>query len=263
MPGGWPEDELVAEHRRRGPPEHERSGWPESAVPPRHRTPPPGRGGGPPEPAPRPPSYAWSSHEEAIERQRYGPSDALEDPASEPERLPPMMDLDPDPPRQLDAWSAYEEVHRSRSGPDPQTEPDAPVSRRKAPLANWSDSVPDAPPFGELVTGPMPIETLEPPEPPEPDDDELSESSRERRSVSIGRRPPRPRATEPRDRGMLRGRAPARPGTPNPRQPDAPSLRRALRPTRDMARVQQRDETATKKYPAGQSPKDEPSDSDS
>lgn len=139
--------------------------------------------------------------------------------------------FDPEPPLQLDVWSAYEQLQRSRLGPDEQTEPDAPVARRGpgradlsgAALASEEDSSrrPEAP-------RPAPrVETT--------DTDTSPEGKAAPRSLGVARRPERPAPPEPRDRGgaMLRGRAPARPTPPLPaRQPDAPSLRRARRPAR-------------------------------
>ncbi|MCA9708787.1 MAG: hypothetical protein KDK70_23275, partial [Myxococcales bacterium] len=111
----------------------------------------------------------------------------------------------------LDGWPLYEEARRSRLGPDEQTEPDAPVTRRGAARAEIS---------GAAVASSSPGER--PSSRPHP-----------KSSLGLARRPERPRPPEPRERGaLLRGRAPARPSSPVPRQNDAPSLRHARRPSR-------------------------------
>ncbi|MCX4244164.1 tumor necrosis factor receptor family protein [Paraliomyxa miuraensis] len=156
------------------------------------------------------------------------------------------VDLDglPDP-RQLEAWSPYEEAHRTRLGPDDQTEPDAPVARRSparpeisgAALASGED---------EEVMAMRRSETRATRRANESENEVRAELPA--RSLSAARRPERPAAPQPPERsaGLLRGRAPARPTAPTPpaRQADAPSLRRARRPTRS------RDETPTSEYEA-------------
>lgn len=167
------------------------------------------------------------SAEDMVRRRREtaaSPS-ARPGPADDAMRLGPGREAEP---RQLDVWSAYEEVQRSRPAPEDRTEPDAPVVRRGSARA-------------DLISGAATT-----------DEDEVEPSNPPARVVSrtlsAVRRPERPAAPEPRERtpaALLRGRAPARPTpTPPPRQSDAPSLRRARRPTRG------RDESPTSEYEA-------------
>ncbi len=120
--------------------------------------------------------------------------------------------------QELDAWSPYEDARRSRLGPDDQTEPDAPVRRGQARAEISGAARASSGPIEERRSSSRPVKV----------------------SLGAGRRPERPRPPEPRERGGLsRGRAPARP-TPAGRQSDAPSLRRAKRPSRA------RDDTTSK-----------------
>jgi hypothetical protein len=154
--------------------------------------------------------------------------------------------FDPEPPLQLDVWSAYEHIQRAKLGPDEQTEPDAPVARRGPGRADLGGSVAASEQDAARRSETRTTARL--------DEDAPAETTGSARSLGVARRPERPRAPEPRDRGvaMLRGRAPARPAPPAPaRQPDAPSLRRARRP----ARV--RDES-TSEYVAVEGPTEDP-----
>ena len=139
--------------------------------------------------------------------------------------------FDPEPPLQLDVWSAYEHLQRSRLGPDEQTEPDAPVARRGPGRADLSGAAVAS----DYDSGRRPDARA--PSRAEGSDEGATPEAKAvpPRSLGVARRPERPAPPEPRERGgaMLRGRAPARPNSPTPaRQPDAPSLRRARRPSR-------------------------------
>jgi hypothetical protein len=139
-------------------------------------------------------------------------------------------------------WSAYEHIQRAKLGPAEQTEPDAPVARRGP---------------GRAGTGPAagdPARRTEPRIPPRLADESDDDDTGPARSLGAARRPERPRAPETRDRGgaMLRGRAPARPTPSAPaRQPDAPSLRHARRPSRVR-------DDSTSEYVAVETPADDP-----
>lgn len=191
----------------------------------------------------RPPKTGWSDppelhrdpHENDFDRRRRetaaSPSANEIDFDSPPLAYGRDRPFDPEPPLQLDVWSAYEQLQHSRLGSDDQTEPDAPVARRGpgragpsgAAVASKEDSSrrPEAPRAAPRVEA--------------NDAGTGTEAKAAPRSLGVARRPERPAPPEPRDRGgaMLRGRAPARPTPPAPaRQPDAPSLRRARRPAR-------------------------------
>jgi hypothetical protein len=151
--------------------------------------------------------------------------------------------FDPEPPLQLDVWSAYEQIQRTRLGPDEQTEPDAPVARRGPGRADLSGAA-------SASHDEHPARGTEPEDEPAAVEGQVAS-----RSLGTARRPERPRPPEQRERGtaMLRGRAPARPAPPAPaRQPDAPSLRRARRPSR------LRDESPTSEYLAVEGSSDDP-----
>ncbi len=155
--------------------------------------------------------------------------------------------------RGLEPWPLPDPLPRSRLGPEEQTEPDAPVSRRRSSRHGLSGAA--APPTGEVVAAPprgwddVPDDRVAPWSGPSTPADEPE--ARAEPSLGRPRRPERPRGPEPRDRGtaLLRGRAPARPQPTATRQPDAPSLRRARRP----ARKNPRDETPTAPFPAADS----------
>ncbi|MCH9682826.1 MAG: hypothetical protein K0V04_15425, partial [Deltaproteobacteria bacterium] len=172
---------------------------------------------------------------------------APEDDLVEPELDPLLAD------RGLEPWPLPDEPPRSSLGPDEQTEPDAPVSRRGSARHGLSGAaVPlsgSPPPERSEEIAVAWVEPLHP--------REGTDGGRES-SLGRARRPERPRSPESRDRGtgLLRGRAPTRPQTPAP-QPDAPSLRRARRPGRGV----QRDETPTAPFPAADSGPFEASDS--
>lgn len=231
----------------------------------------------------RPPKTGWDDppelhrdpHENDFDRRRRetaaSPSASEIDLDNRPPAYGRDRPFDPEPPLQLDVWSAYEQLQRSRLGPEEHTEPDAPVARRGpgradlsgAAVASEEDSArrPEAPrvtphPEAPRVT-PRPETPRVTPRPETTGADASTEGKAAPRSLGVARRPERPAPPEPRDRGgaMLRGRAPARPAPPAPaRQPDAPSLRRARRP----ARV--RDES-TSEYLAVDGPSNDPEQS--
>lgn len=165
-----------------------------------------------------------------------------------PEDLPIVHGRDRLVEREPDARSVYDAARRSRLGPDERTEPDAPIPRRSSSRAELSGFARGS---GDLEDPARRSETRATPSA----ENEQAEPRSTYRSLGVARRPERPRAPEPRERGgaLLRGRAPARPAPPAPaRQPDAPSLRRARRPSRT------RDELPTSEYLAVDEPGDDP-----
>jgi len=187
----------------------------------------------------RPPKTGWDDppglhrdpHEHDFDRRRR--ETAALPSAIDPDNPPPMYGrdrpFDPEPPLQLDVWSAYEHLQHARLRPDEQTEPDAPVARRGPGRADLSGAAVASDDPGR------PVEARAPSRAEVTDEAAVPEAKALPRSLGVARRPERPAPPEPRERGvaMLRGRAPARPTPPAPaRQPDAPSLRRARRPSR-------------------------------
>jgi len=162
---------------------------------------------------------------------------------------PPSYDREPQPtptPRQLDVWSAYDDVQRSRLGPEERTEPDAPVARRGPVRPDLSGAAMTSD-HDDEVQAVRRSETRATPRADEDGDMPGLGSRGPSRSLNVARRPERPSAPEPRDRtaALVRGRPPARPAAPAPsRQSDAPSLRSARRPAR------LRDESPTSEYQA-------------
>lgn len=191
----------------------------------------------------RPPKTGWSDppelhrdpHENDFDRRRRetaaSPSANEVDLDNPPLAYGRDRPFDPEPPLQLDVWSAYEQLQRSRLGSEEQTEPDAPVARRGPGRAGPSGAaVASEEDSSRRAEAPRVASRVE-----ANDADTGTEGKAAPRSLGVARRPERPAPPEPRDRGgaMLRGRAPARPTPPAPaRQPDAPSLRRARRPAR-------------------------------
>ncbi|MEX1362808.1 MAG: hypothetical protein AB1Z98_06760 [Nannocystaceae bacterium] len=189
-------------------PEHSRDERPTFAWPRVNSEPPPES---------RADDLDWRRRETAANEQATPPLESLAD----LDRLPPEPLVTSEV--SLDVLSPYQShAQRNRLGPEDQTEPDAPVTRRAHGRAEISDAA-------------------EMPSPPEPetsrDPDEARSAPAERRAgLGSARRPERPRAPETARTGLMRGRAPTRPTVPTAApaapQPDAPSLRRARRPAR-------------------------------
>jgi hypothetical protein len=179
-----------------------------------------------------PPGFQRDPHENDFDRRRR---ETAASPSAIALDHPPVAygrdrPFDPEPPLQLDVWSAYEHLQRSRLGPEEQTEPDAPVARRGPVRADLSGAA-----VASDDDSGRPHEARTPSRAEVIDESVAPEAKPAPRSLGVARRPERPPPPEPRERGgaMLRGRAPARPNAPVPaRQPDAPSLRRARRPSR-------------------------------
>ncbi len=192
-----------------------------------------------------PPDQRRDAHADDFDRRRRETARSPSATPLGPEDLPIVHGRAPDPtPR-----SSYAHSQRSRLGPDEPTEPDAPIVRRGSVRADLSGAA--------LAPAVAPTRRPESRErSPLADEDAAAEDRGPSRSLGVARRPERPRPPEPRERTavLLRGRAPARP-TPPPaaaRQPDAPSLRRAPRPSRS------RDELATAEYLAVDDSGDDP-----
>jgi hypothetical protein len=191
------------------------------------------------------PDHRRDPHENDFDRRRR---ETAASPSAE--NLP----LAPAPAPELDVWSTYEQAKRSRLRPEEQTEPDAPVARHGRGRADLSGAAVASEDAEDPVQRPDTRATSR----AEPVDEDVlggTEGRATGRSLNVARRPERPRPPEPRERGavLLRGRAPVRPAPPAPpRQPDAPSLRRALRPSRV------REETQTSEYLAVDTSSDDP-----